>query len=122
MGNDDIIPEREASGKPLLERWFIPLSLLLITVISFGFGRLSQRVNPEPVKILSPASVQVSAQTISIVEEQGSRNFVASKNGKKYYPLSCSGAGRIKEGNKVYFDTQQEAEDAGYSKAANCSF
>jgi hypothetical protein len=46
--------------------------------------------------------------------------IVASKNGTKYYYLHCSGVGRIKEENRVYFDSFQEAESAGYEIAKNC--
>jgi hypothetical protein len=51
----------------------------------------------------------------------GSGNYVASKNGTAYYLPSCSGAGRIKDENKIWFDTESAAENAGYKKAANCS-
>ncbi len=46
--------------------------------------------------------------------------YVASKNGTKYYLPSCSGANRIKEENKVYFDSVEEAQAAGLEPAANC--
>jgi hypothetical protein len=46
--------------------------------------------------------------------------YVASKSGTKYHLPWCSGAKRIKEENKVWFKTQAEAEDAGYTPAANC--
>ncbi len=54
----------------------------------------------------------------SDVQKEGS--YVASKNGTKYYALSCSGVSRIKEENKVYFNSQSEAESAGYSKSETC--
>jgi hypothetical protein len=46
--------------------------------------------------------------------------IVASKNGTKYYYSHCSGVGRIKEENRLYFDSFQEAESAGYEIAKNC--
>lgn len=46
--------------------------------------------------------------------------YVASKNGSKYHLPWCSGAQRIKEENKVWFETKAEAEKAGYTPAANC--
>lgn len=40
--------------------------------------------------------------------------YVASKNGTKYHPIDSGTANRIKDENKVYFQTKEEAEKAGY--------
>lgn len=47
-------------------------------------------------------------------------NIVASVNGARYYYLHCSGVGRIKVENRVYFATEVDAESAGYTLALNC--
>ncbi|HOA47541.1 MAG TPA: Ada metal-binding domain-containing protein [Candidatus Pacearchaeota archaeon] len=47
-------------------------------------------------------------------------NIVASKNGTVYHYVWCSGAKRIKEENKIYFNSIEEAEKAGYRPAKNC--
>lgn len=47
--------------------------------------------------------------------------YVASKSGTKYHLGTCSGAKRIKDENKVFFATKNDAEAAGYTAAANCS-
>ena len=46
--------------------------------------------------------------------------YVASKSGSKYYLPSCSGVGRIREENKVWFVTVEDAVSAGYTPASNC--
>lgn len=46
--------------------------------------------------------------------------YVASKSGTKYYLPTCSGAKRIKEENRVWFDTKADAEAAGYGPATGC--
>lgn len=46
--------------------------------------------------------------------------YVASKSGSRYYLPWCSGASRIKEENKVWFASKEEAEAAGYTPALNC--
>jgi hypothetical protein len=46
--------------------------------------------------------------------------YVGSRNGTKYHLPWCSGAARIKEENKVWFSSKEEAEAAGYTPAANC--
>jgi hypothetical protein len=42
--------------------------------------------------------------------------FVASKNGKKYYPVFSVSGQKIAPDNRIYFKTEQEAELAGYRK------
>jgi hypothetical protein len=44
----------------------------------------------------------------------------ASKTGKKYYYSDCSGISRIKQVNKISYARALLAEQAGYTKAANC--
>lgn len=61
--------------------------------------------------------IQIKALTI---ENSDKYVLVASKNGKKYHLPYCSGASRISEANKIYFDSYAEAQKAGYSKAAGC--
>lgn len=51
-------------------------------------------------------------------ELAAAKNFVASKNGGKYYPVGSSGEKRIREENRIYFETALDAELAGYNKAA----
>lgn len=46
--------------------------------------------------------------------------YVASKNGTKYYLPSCSGAKRIKEENKIWFATIEDAKASGKTAATNC--
>lgn len=46
--------------------------------------------------------------------------YVASRNGTKYYPKDCSGVSRINEANKVWFNSEQEAQNAGLSRASGC--
>ena len=46
--------------------------------------------------------------------------FFASKNGSVVYPVGCSLGNRIKEENKVFFETLLQAQDAGYKPAEGC--
>jgi hypothetical protein len=47
-------------------------------------------------------------------------NIVASKNGSKFYYEHCSGVNRIKTENRIYYNTEKEAQNDGYELAANC--
>ncbi|HQF41251.1 MAG TPA: hypothetical protein PLY95_01480 [Candidatus Paceibacterota bacterium] len=109
------------SEKPL----FWALVIILTASLSFGLGRLSKIDEVRaPVRVeKTPASEMVVAVGL-VGGEQGSevseKLIVASKRGKKYHYLWCSGAKTIKEENKIYFATEVEAEQAGYVLAANC--
>ncbi len=46
--------------------------------------------------------------------------FIASRTGTKYYPADCGSVSRIKEENRVYFDTEQAAIDKGYERTDAC--
>jgi hypothetical protein len=48
------------------------------------------------------------------------KQIVASKNGSVYHYIWCPGAKQIKEENKIYFNSKEEAEAAGYRPAKNC--
>ncbi|MFH1608762.1 MAG: hypothetical protein ABH951_01935, partial [Patescibacteria group bacterium] len=65
--------------------------------------------------VLSPETAQNEA---FLSNDEGL--LVGSKNGTKYHYPWCSGALRIKEENKVWFNSMEEARQAGYTPAANC--
>lgn len=42
--------------------------------------------------------------------------FVASRKGKKYYPVDSAAAENLAPTNRVYFKTEEEARGAGYTR------
>lgn len=111
--------------------------VILLSFISYGLGRLSAPQPKEPIKI--EASSKNILKEIKLPEEAADNStpavdnkkddnipqakrgkYVASKNGTKYHLPGCSGAKRIKEENKIWFDSKAEAEQAGYEPAKNC--
>lgn len=108
------LTERLEKIKP----WLWPINLVLVGTLAFGLGRWSRiEESQTPVLIENPNPVGETPVKTSITT---TKNFVASKNGKRYYYPRCAGASRIKEENKVWFDTANEAKQAGYTPAANC--
>ncbi len=114
---------------------YIVAIILTVAFGSFGLGRLSKNENPvivaDPVNILSNQAAAVQAivpeitapQVLTETKTPGNPttgSFVASKRGKKYYSLGCSGVKNLLESNKIYFTTKAEAEQAGYTKSASC--
>lgn len=127
---------------PLFRRLFLPSFIILVSILSFGLGRLSVVGDREAVKIeydpslgnvdeifgratepILPAvaGASISASDTKSATQAPEIQVVASKNGERYHFLHCSGAKQIKEENKIVFGNQAEAEAAGYTLALNCS-
>lgn len=66
----------------------------------------------------TPKPAVAAAQAEASKKESG--KFVGSVNSDLYHHPSCSHAQRIKESNQVWFESQEEAEKAGYSPS-KCS-
>jgi len=86
---------------------------------------LTENLNLEALSIKKTESENETTATIEEgqqIEEAKpeTSNIVASKNGTVYHYVWCSGAKRIKEENKIYFNSIEEAEKAGYRPAKNC--
>ena len=116
-------PIKALFGPQRREDILIILIILLIGFASFGLGRLSKiEEMKSPVTIYDPLSTSDTSLGGEVeaahVQQEGS--VVGSKNGSKYHLPWCSGAQRIKEENKVWFATIEEAKEAGYTAAANC--
>ncbi|MFA5841569.1 MAG: hypothetical protein WC835_01230 [Candidatus Paceibacterota bacterium] len=113
---------------------FIVLTITLVAFASFGLGRLSKiEENREPVTVeniggigennTSGKSSLPASAVLSVKSNQtppAGKNYIASKNGAKYFLTWCSGANTIKDANKIWFATKEEASAAGFTPAANC--
>jgi len=89
--------------------------IILVALISFGLGRLS-KIGESRV----PVTIENLSASVLPTPGVGEKTIVASKNGTKYHYVWCSGASTIKEENKIYFSSVEEAKSAGYTPAANC--
>ena len=126
---------------------FTTALVLLVGIGSFGLGRssLTESVSPEavvanvavtgettakpssrptPAATAQPTTQKAAPEPITEAvvpeAEAGEAMYVGSKNGTKFHLLTCPGASQIKEENKVYFTSKQEAYSKGYTEAANC--
>ena len=115
---------------------YIAALIFLVGMASFGLGRLSVLwPTKEPITIESQTNAdytqtnaenkQTGAGVILRESASGPREsalgkYIASKNGMAYHFPWCPGAQRIKEENKVWFQSKEEAEKAGYKPAGNC--
>jgi hypothetical protein len=116
--------------------FFLVGEVLLIGASGFAAGFLWPHPSPALTLFTPPAPVVEIPSEPSLVEpaDQGTANttgdeptpvpaqqgqFVASKSGAKYHPVTgCSYADRIKEENRIYFNTAKEAESAGYEPSS----
>ena len=110
---------------------FTALVVVLVAFLSFGLGRLSVSESQKPeIQISEIPAGEAGAQGAAVVTAATQKTstptgvtqsqYVASKNGSKYYFPWCSGANRIKEENKVWFQTAAEAARAGYQPSSTC--
>jgi hypothetical protein len=100
--------------------------VLFVGISSFFIGKLSV-ITPKSGHdvLVTHVNNQDAIDLFNHLKEENTSSnapasIVASKNGTKYYSVWCSGAERIKDSNKVFFDSPLEAEKAGYGKASGC--
>jgi len=109
----------------------IVLAIFLTATLSFGLGILAGKdiaqaersgiwIEERPV-VAADLSAGAGEALKSAPEPmtQGGQ-YVASKGGEAYYLPWCGGATRIKDENKVWFASKEEAEAKGYRAAKNC--
>ncbi len=108
----------------------LTIGILLIALVSFGAGLLidfsedsqsiiiqnstSNTIDPNDLGTGQAASVH---QSLPKTEEQG--RFVGSVNSNKYHWPDCPWAEKIGEQNKIWFDSEEEARNAGYARCRN---
>lgn len=97
--------------------------IILIALIAFGLGRLSvllEKKTPIVIEEMPAAAGKIEVEHPAAIRGSTSNLFVASKQGTKYHFPWCPGAQSIKEENKIWFSSKEEAEKSGYKPAANC--
>ena len=133
-----IIAETLEQGKILFSRVSMRhlrvLIVLLAILVAFGLGVLAGLdIEQEQVRRSGfwIEDTRTASSTVAVPSPLPSKKpdpvygaagvgFVASKSGKKYYLPTCSGVGRIKEENRVWYATALDAQNAGLTPAANC--
>ncbi|MFA6585714.1 MAG: Ada metal-binding domain-containing protein [Candidatus Paceibacterota bacterium] len=105
----------------------VVIIIILVGLGSFGLGRLSKDSSNEGIKIdygnqeaNAISSLNQNTNTSQNTQKSISGNFFASSKGSKYYSTSCNAGKTIKQENRVYFDTSEEAESAGFELSSSC--
>lgn len=121
------LAERGKAYKEHIEIIVAILVLASIFSVGLGIGLLIKPNKSAPIiidkniKVGLPAQTDISERQTGFTQRQSNAgNFVASINGKSYYPKDCPSSKRIKEENKIWFNSAKEAEIQGYKPAQNC--
>lgn len=105
--------------------------VILVGLASFGLGRLSKEGSSglkleytgQSANAISASAYSAKNEFTRVTDNNWNNNsgkFFASSRGSKYYPESCSAGQNIKKENRVYFDTREEAQNAGYELSSSC--
>ncbi len=84
-----------------------------------GVRVFSQGVSTLPNSVLATNTLQQEPSSTNVLNTLTGK-FVASKKGTKYHRTDCPGAQTMKDENKLYFQTEEEARAAGFVPAGNC--
>lgn len=113
-------------GREYQNAIFAALILVLIFFLGLGIGLLikpnsqTSIIIDKNVKIGLPDRSDLTGQKTELSGNFIGGNFVASINGKAYYPKGCKSANVIKEENRIWFESAEDAEADGYAPAKNC--
>jgi len=108
-----MLPDFKEKIKSRKNDIFIAISVTFLVVIGTGALRLYQAQ-----KAKTPVRYEKGAFSASYKKAEDA--FVASKNGKNYYPIDCKASDVIKEENKIFFASASDAQLAGYVLSARC--
>ncbi len=101
-------------------------TLICVALTAFLLGRISLRSEGKPEVVIQGAPLDfLSAQQAKVPFTEGTGSassplgaIFASKNGTKYYFNGCSS--QVKEENKIWFTSEDEALAAGFTKSSTC--
>lgn len=111
---------------------FLGVCILFISFISYNLGKISLSDKAE-LKITEGANIYKAVVTDEVNSEVATTPKVTPKTldmrvvvskastTKKYHYTWCPGAKQIKDENKVWFNSDKEAETNGYTLAGNCT-
>lgn len=123
-----IIYDIKEKGKfSYVSKLFIPGLIILVNLGLFGGWKLHTLEAARTPLTIDTSNVVLRSTNIPAEDqktvpslERTTGKYVGSRGGRSYYLLTCSGAKRISEKNKIFFDTKEEAEKFGYKPAKTC--
>lgn len=107
---------KKIKNNPNFDYWLI--GFLIITLLVGTLFRFRGQEGIPPLIIDYDQNKLKATVNDSLFANSG--QYVASQKGKKYHWPWCPGGKSIKEENKIWFNSREDAERAGYTPAANC--
>ncbi len=104
---------KDITQKIKWSKLYLPSVTILLILAIFGLSELYNLNKSREVFTISNLDIPKSIKKPEKV-------LVGSKNGKKYYLPTCSGASRILESNQIWFTSAEEAQSFGYTPAKGC--
>lgn len=99
---------------------FLPLFLALFGLGTFfAYGIWERESERTGTLRLTGGSAALSA-SVSGAMGEGAGHFVSSRTGSVYYLPDCAGAKRIKDENRIWFMSREDAEARGLRPAKSC--
>ncbi len=120
---ESIISHFTGKFKLFLLNFFWGICLILVVILTFFLGRLTKFMESTPAFAFESKEEEMGnyeAEKNRLFGKVSTSTIVASSGGKKYYFVWCKAAGNISESKRRYFDTEELAQRAGYTLAANC--
>lgn len=112
--------------KEKCKRWWkdherdIFLLAIVFLIITSLLGAIRLMILRRSMAETQKIRIEENAFPISPRQNVGQAYFIASINGGKYYPIGCKAANRIKEENRIWFSSDQEARELGYMPSSQC--
>jgi len=107
--------------------WMFRIWLVGMFIVFTGLGLLLGSIwakedqRPKLVIEQVPASSNKPVKRNTSEKQSNKGNFVASRNGEKYYPRGCGAVDRIHKENRIYFATEQQAQNSGRERTELCN-
>ncbi len=111
----DIWIRCKAALETALGEWGLIGVVFLVAFCSFGLGRLSATEAAKPIVSVGQAEALAEPRGMAI-----GGLVVASKSGEVYHYPWCGGASQIKPENRIWFASEEAAQNAGYTPSKSC--
>jgi len=102
----------------------LTITIVLVALVSFGAGLLidfsednQSIIIQQPTASITGTCESASASAKAMADEEWI--FVGSVNSNKYHWPNCPSAKKIAEQNQIWFNSEEEAQSAGYIRCSN---
>ena len=96
------------------------LIVVVVLFITLLFGTIRLVLLRHSAGDIAEIRIEENAFSVSPKQGLGQARFMASINGAKYYSVGCKSANRIKEENRIWFASEIEAREMGYTPSSQC--